>query len=112
MFNLVSLFSELASKFFVGDYTTARGVRVPIGRTRGGLRFAEMEIDGQPIHAIEQNPNKGSEHAAQARAGRKVIQFTAGYGRYLGKSVDGKVELYPGTPQVLGNKGATSDGGK
>ena len=109
MFNLVSLFSEIASEFFTGSLVHARGVSIPVGRTGGGLRKVEMIIDGQPIHAIEQNPNKGSEHAAQARAGHKVIQFTAGYGKYLGKSVDGKVELYPDTPQVLGNKEVVHD---
>jgi hypothetical protein len=110
MFNLVSLFSEIASEFFIGDLVHARGVSIPVGKTSArGLRIAQVEIDGHTIKAIEQNPNKGSVHAAQAKAGHKVIQFLDGCGRYLGKSVDGKVELYPNTPQVLGNKEVVHD---
>ena len=70
------------------------GRRYPVQRTRRRrLRQVDFELDGQPLHGIEQNPDTKSRWAELARAGQKVMQFTSG-GRYLANVADSKLTLY------------------
>jgi hypothetical protein len=70
------------------------GRRFPVLRTqRKRLRQVDFEFDGESLRGIEQNPETKSRWAQLARAGKKVMQFTAG-GRYLANVAEGKVTFY------------------
>ena len=70
------------------------GRRYPVRRTaRRRLRQVDFEFAGEALRGIEQNPETQSRWAEMARAGKKVMQFTAG-GRYLGNVAEGQVTLY------------------
>lgn len=73
------------------------GRRYTVQRTkRRRLRQVDFELDGQPLRGIEQNPETSSRWAELARAGQKVMQFTAG-GRYVGNVANAKLTLYSGS---------------
>jgi hypothetical protein len=70
------------------------GQRFPVRRTKQRrLVQVDFEFQGEPIRGIEQNPETSSRWAELARAGQKVMQFTAG-GRYIANVADGKVTFY------------------
>lgn len=70
------------------------GRRYPVRRTRRlRLRQVDFECEGQELRGIEQNPETKSRWAEMARAGGKVMQFTAA-GRFFGNVADGKLTLY------------------
>ena len=52
-----------------------------------------ITLDGQPLRALEQNPDTKSRWAQQARAGKKVMQFLGDSG-YLAVIVDAHLHLY------------------
>jgi hypothetical protein len=73
------------------------GRRYSVHRTkRRRLRQVDFELDGQSLRGIEQNPDTKSRWAEMARAGQKVMQFTAG-GRYLANVADAKLTVYSGS---------------
>ena len=59
---------------------------------RSRLRYVEL---GEGLVLIEQNPNKSSEWAELARAGRRVAWLMRD-GRYLARVVDGEVAFLEG----------------
>jgi hypothetical protein len=63
--------------------TRSKGLRVV------RFRYGEYEIDG-----IEQNPQTGSQWAALAREGKRVMQFSF-RGSYDGNVCEGKLVRYP-----------------
>ncbi len=70
------------------------GRRFPVRRTqRRRLRQVDFEIEGEALRGIEQNPETKSRWAEMARAGQKVMQFTAA-GRYLANVANGKITFY------------------
>lgn len=71
----------------------SRGVGV-VKTSSLGIKTKTFDDGGQKITALEQNPRTGSEWAAAARAGHKVVQFVDGSGKYLGVSVDGVIKKY------------------
>jgi hypothetical protein len=76
------------------DLVELEGRRYPVRRTpRRRLRQVDFEFAGAPLRGIEQNTETQSRWAAMARAGKKVMQFTAG-GRYLANVAEGKVTFY------------------
>lgn len=81
------------------------GRRYPVLRTqRLRLRQVDFEFEGEALRGIEQNPKTRSPWAAMARAGEKVMQFTAS-GRFFANVANGKVTLYrPGAAGEQGNK--------
>ena len=71
-----------------------QGQRYPVHRTRRlRLRQVDFEFEGQALRGIEQNPSTRSKWAEMARAGKKVMQFTA-EGSFFANVADGKVTLY------------------
>jgi len=78
---------------------TLDGRTYPVKRTsRRRLRQIDFEFDGQPLRALEQNPDTKSRWAQQARAGKKVMQFLGDSG-YIAVIVDAKIHLY-GKPKT------------
>ena len=70
------------------------GRRFPVRRTqRRRLRQVDFEFAGESLRGIEQNPDTKSRWAAMARAGQKVMQFTAG-GSYIANVAGGKLTWY------------------
>jgi len=70
------------------------GESYPVKATRRrGLRTVQFSFKGQPIDAIEQNPQTTSRWAQLARRGQRVMQFTC-QGRYVGNVADGKLTRY------------------
>ena len=68
--------------------------RYSVKRTpKRGLRQVDFTLDGEPLRALEQNPETKSRWAQLARSGKKVMQFLSS-GRYIANVVDGKVHLY------------------
>lgn len=68
--------------------------RFPVRLTpRRRLRQVDFEFLGESLRGIEQNPETSSRWAELARAGQKVMQFTAG-GRYLANVAEGEVTFY------------------
>ena len=69
------------------------------GGGRGVKRFARSRLRhvelGEGLVLIEQNPNKSSEWAELARAGRRVAWLMRD-GRYLARVVDGEVTFLEG----------------
>ena len=57
------------------------------------LRQVILDVDGDSMIGIEQNPKTKSRWAAIARSGKKVMQFIQG-GRYVAVVADGKVTVY------------------
>ncbi len=85
------------------------GRRYPVRRTpRRRLRQVDFEFAGEALRGIEQNPETQSRWAEMARAGKKVMQFTAG-GRYLGNVAEGKVTFYR-SPGATAKQPASSRG--
>ena len=83
----IGLFASIARQLF--DSRNVR--RTPLA----GLRMKLFTDAGQPMAAIEQNPNTGSEWATKAKAGHKVVQFRdTRANRYVAVSVDGEVKPY------------------
>ena len=81
------------------------GQRFSVRRTpRRRLRQVDFEFAGEALRGIEQNPETKSRWAEMARAGKKVMQFTAG-GRYLGNVAEGEVTFYR-QPGATGKAGA------
>lgn len=73
------------------DVIQGRGTRTSSVQ---GLKTKSIVADnGARIMAIEQNPNKGSEWAARAKAGDKVVQLKED-GRYVGVVVNGELTEY------------------
>lgn len=73
------------------------GRRFPVRRTqRLRLRQVDFEFEGEALRGIEQNPATRSRWAEMARAGSKVMQFTA-QGRFFANVADGKLTLYERT---------------
>ncbi len=68
---------------------------VGTGRTPSGLGKKVFSDQGRRIIAIEQNPRTGSEWAALAQAGHRVVQFKdLSTDKYVAVSVDGRVKEY------------------
>jgi hypothetical protein len=66
----------------------------PVKRTsRHHLRQVDFTAEGQPLRALEQNPETGSRWTKLAREGKKVMQVLSN-GRYFAVVVDGKVISY------------------
>lgn len=62
---------------------------------RGRLRMVEFEMNGKPLEAIEQNPEKSSRWGQLARERHEVVQFVDAHThKYVAVSVDGKVKEY------------------
>lgn len=59
-----------------------------------GLGKEVFRSHGQPLIAIQQNPNTKSKWAELAREGKKVVQFRDAAGKYVAVSVDGRVIPY------------------
>ena len=60
---------------------------------RRGLAQVDLEVAGQAIRGLEQNPQTNSRWAQLARKGAKVMQFLSG-GRYIAAIADGKLTHY------------------
>ena len=70
------------------------GRRYPVRRTqKRRLRQVDFEFGGESLRGIEQNPETSSRWAEMARAGKRIMQFTAG-GRFFANVAEGKVTLY------------------
>jgi hypothetical protein len=70
------------------------GQKYPVRHTaRRGLCQVDFTFNGEPLRALEQNPETQSRWAQLARGGKKVMQFLS-EGRYIGVVVEGKVTLY------------------
>jgi len=70
------------------------GRTFPVRQTsRSKLREVDFQVDGQTLRGLEQNPNTKSRWAQLAREGKKVMQFLSD-GKYIGVTVDGKVQIY------------------
>ena len=66
----------------------------PVERTRRQkLRTVDFEFAGRRFTGIEQNPATGSQWAAKARRGAKIMQFSC-EGRYIGNICDGRLTRY------------------
>lgn len=67
----------------------------PSSRTpKLGLGKETVNINGQRLIAIQQNPNKNSAWGALARQGKSVIQYKDTNNKYIGVSVDGVFTKY------------------
>lgn len=67
--------------------------RYSVKRTpKRGLRQVDFAFDGEPLRALEQNPETKSRWAQLARSAKKVMQFLSA-DRYVANVVDGKVHL-------------------
>ena len=55
---------------------------------RVGMRFVDVEIDGERYRIMEQNPNKASKWAELARNGHQIA-WVFKDGRYFARVVDG-----------------------
>ena len=53
-----------------------------------------VNINGQRLIAIQQNPNKNSAWGALARQGKSVVQYKDTNNKYVGVSVDGVFTKY------------------
>jgi hypothetical protein len=81
-----SLFRSIATDIFRGGQgVTKTSVQ--------GLRSKSFTDSGRRFTAIEQNPNKGSTWAQQARNGHEVVQVLEG-NKYVAVVVDGHVKPY------------------
>jgi hypothetical protein len=81
----VSSLSSIASKVMSN----------PSSRTsKLGLGKETVNINGQRLIAIQQNPNKNSAWGALARQGKSVIQYKDTNNKYIGVSVDGVFTKY------------------
>lgn len=66
----------------------------PVERTRRQkLRTVDFEAAGLRLTGIEQNPATGSQWAARARRGAKIMQFSH-EGGYIGNVCDGRLTRY------------------
>ncbi len=75
-------------------FVELEGRRFPVRRTqRRRLRQVDFQFAGEDLRGIEQNPATNSAWAKRARAGEKVMQFTAD-GRYIGNVAERKLTLY------------------
>ncbi|HMF33728.1 MAG TPA: hypothetical protein VKK79_20050 [Candidatus Lokiarchaeia archaeon] len=59
---------------------------------RVGLRFVDIEVEGEKYRVMEQNPNKASKWAEMARNGSQIAWIFKG-GRYYARVVDGQFTL-------------------
>lgn len=78
---------------------TLDGATYPVRRT-AKHKFAQVDFEfgGEPMRALEQNPQTTSRWAQMARKGAKVMQFLAA-GKYLTVVADGKITHYGGAPR-------------
>ena len=78
---------EEARTVTVGDQS------FPVRRTsRSRLREVDFQLENHAMRGLEQNPKTTSRWARLARAGKKVMQLSAG--RYIAVVVDGRVQFY------------------
>lgn len=68
---------------------------------RQKLRAVEFRFAGRRFSGIEQNPQTGSQWAARARRGAKIMQFSH-QGRYIGNVCDAQLTRYPAWRAVAG----------
>ena len=69
--------------------------RYLVGATRSKrLRAVDFDCASLPLSGIEQNPATTSAWAAQARQGKRVMQFTH-QRRYVANVCEGKLLRYP-----------------
>jgi len=61
----------------------------------------DFVFEGKEIRGLEQNPQTKSRWAQMARSEKKVMQFLS-EGRYVANVVDGKVDLYAGGVERVG----------
>jgi hypothetical protein len=74
------------------------GHSFPVQTTsRRRLRQIDFRWGDIRLRGLEQNPETKSRWAAQARAGKRVMQFLDA-GRYIAVVVDGKVHTYNSSP--------------
>jgi len=75
---------------------TLDGAAYPVHRTaKHKLAQVDFEFGGEPMRALEQNPQTTSRWAQLARKGARVMQFLAA-GKYLAVVADGKITHYGG----------------
>ena len=73
---------------------TLEGATNPVRRTaKHKLAQVDFEFCGEPLRALEQNPQTASRWALMARKGAKVMQFLSA-GKYLAVVADGKITHY------------------
>jgi hypothetical protein len=70
------------------------GTTYPVRRTaKHRLAQVDFQFGGEPMRALEQNPQTASRWAQMARKGAKVMQFLSA-GKYLAVVADGKITHY------------------
>jgi hypothetical protein len=70
------------------------GTTFPVRRTaKHRLAQVDFQFGGEPMRALEQNPQTASRWAQMARKGAKVMQFLSA-GKYLAVVADGKITHY------------------
>ena len=74
---------------------TSKVMSNPSSRTpKLGLGKETVNINGQDLIAIQQNPNKNSAWGALARQGKSVVQYKDTNNKYVGVSVNGVFTKY------------------
>ncbi len=65
------------------------GKKHPVLRNAGKLRYVDVEVGGEQLRVMEQNPKKESAFAEQARAGAQIVWALKGRA-FFARLVDGQ----------------------
>jgi hypothetical protein len=87
---------SVAAQLMNGEVVLLEGQKIPVKRVGSGrLRMVQFRVNGRPMEAIEQNPEKPSRWGKLAREKHQVVQFRdVETHRYVAVSVDGEVREY------------------
>ena len=91
-----ALLAAVAQQMMSGSSVEISGKTIPVRRTSTHrFRTAAFTMNGRPLQAIEQNPEKPSRWGQLARDGHHVVQFKdVETNKFIAVAVDGKVRVY------------------
>jgi hypothetical protein len=89
--NLEEACRACAAAIFGGQEEVALGGNtLPVRRSSaGGLRYVDVEVGGEQLRVMEQNPKKASAWAEKARAGSQIVWALKGRA-FFARLVDGQ----------------------
>jgi hypothetical protein len=90
------ILASVAAQLMNGDEVSVGDQKIPVRKVgQARLRIVQFRLNGQLLEAIEQNPDKPSRWGKLAREKHQVVQFLdPETHKYVGVSVDGKVQEY------------------